>query len=370
MAAGGKRVRQGHSAPRSARPTTLAVTGATGELGTRLLHRLAQLDDAPKLVGIDTARGNVAGVAWRLADVRDPALRARLRGVDALVHLAADRTLDASPVDRRAVNIRGTQSVLEAAAAAGVSRVVLVTSAMVYGARPDNPIPLPEDASIAAEPDAGLVGDWVEVERLVDDAARAEAAPRVVVVRPASLVGPVSDPLLPRLFEAPRLLAFRGVEAHWQLCHVDDLVSSLEWAALGRVDGPITVGCDGWLSHDDVERITGLRSLVVPSAMAFGTAERLQRVGVLPAPASELHYLAHPWVVGSQRLHEAGWAPAWDNAGALRAHLDGLGEQAARGVLARIDRKDATRAAAGATVALVGTLAVARARAARRRRRG
>jgi hypothetical protein len=103
--------------------------------------------------------------------------------------------------------------------------------------------------------------------------------------------------------------------------------------------------------------------------MAFGTAERLHRIGVLPAPASELHYLAHPWVVASQRLGEAGWKPGWDNEAALRAHLDELGDQVG-GRLPRVQRKDATRAAAGATVALVGTVAIARARAARRRRRG
>jgi hypothetical protein len=103
--------------------------------------------------------------------------------------------------------------------------------------------------------------------------------------------------------------------------------------------------------------------------MAFATAERLHRIGVLPSPASELHYLAHPWVIDSQRLRAAGWTPSWDNADALRAHLDALGDRAGRR-LPRLQRKDATRAAAGATVALVGTVAIARARAARRRRHG
>jgi nucleoside-diphosphate-sugar epimerase len=190
------------------------------------------------------------------------------------------------------------------------------------------------------------------------------------MVRPASVVGPVSDGLLPRLFEAPRLLALRDGDPRWQFCHVDDLVSALEWAALGRVDGVVSVGCDGWLTQREVEQVSGMRSIVVPSSLAFATAERLQRVGVLPAPASELHYLFNPWVVGSQQLRAAGWEPQWDNAGALRAHLDALGDRAGRGALARVQRRDATRAAAGATVAVVGALAIARTRAARRRRRG
>jgi nucleoside-diphosphate-sugar epimerase len=355
-------------------PGTVAVTGAAGEIGSRVLRRLIESGECKKVVGIDTARAGAArpdvpGVTWRRADVRDPALRSRFAGVDTVVHLAVDRRPDAAATERRTLNVRGTDTVLTAAAASGVGRVVLLTSAMVYGAAAANPIPLPDDAPIRAEPDLSLVGDWVEMERLAAVTARAHPSVDVVVVRPASLVGAVPDALLPRLFEAPRLLAIRDVTAHWQFCHVDDLVDALVWGALGRVRGGVTVGSLGWLSQEDVERISGLRSLVVPGAMAFGAAERLHRIGVLPAPASELHYLAHPWVIGADRLVAAGWSPEWDNEAALRAHLDELGDRAGRG-LPRLQRKDATVAAAGATVALVGTVAIARARAARRRRRG
>ncbi|HET7310510.1 MAG TPA: NAD-dependent epimerase/dehydratase family protein [Mycobacteriales bacterium] len=365
MPAAAKRVRRGRSAS-----STVAVTGAAGELGRRLLERLAQGEDPPRLIGIDTHRGGTPDVTWRLADVRDPALASRLKGVGTLVHLATDRSGDGDPLERRAVNVRGTEVVLAAADSAGVERVVLVTSAMVFGAVPGSPVPLPDDAPLRAEADEGLLGDWVEVERVAADFTAGHETPRVTVVRPASVVGPVSDGLLPRLFEAPRLLALRDGDPHWQFCHVDDVVSALEWAALGRVEGAVTVGSEGWLTQREVEQVSGLRSIVVPSSMAFATAERLQRVGVLPAPASELHYLFHPWVVGSERLRSAGWEPQWDNVGALRAHLDALGDRAGRGALARVQRRDATRAAAGATVAVVGALAIARTRAARRRRRG
>ena len=366
MAAGEAGVRGERSAP------TVAVTGARGEIGGRVVRRLAESDECKKVIGIDTGRADkpVPGVVWRRADVRDPALRSRFSGVDTVVHLATDRRPDAAATERRTVNVRGTDTVLTAAAAAGVTRVVLLTSAMVYGAAATNPVPLSDDAPIGAEPDLSLVGDWVEMERLAAVAARAHPSVAVVIVRPASVVGGgASDALLPRLFEAPRLLAIKDVEAHWQFCHVDDLVEALVWAALGRVDGALAVGSPGWLGQEEVERISGLRSLVVPAAMAFGAAERLHRIGALPAPASELHYLAHPWVVGADRLTAAGWKAEWDNASALQAHLDELGDRAGRG-LPRLQRKDATRAAAGATVALVGTVAIARARAARRRRRG
>ena len=151
--------------------------------------------------------------------------------------------------DRRALNVRGTDVLLTAAAAAGVRRLVLLTSAMVYGANPDNQVPLAEDAPLRAEPDLTLVGDWVEIERLATRAARAYPSLQVVRVRPASLVGAVSDAMLPRLFDAPRLLVIKGSRPRWQFCHVDDLVSALVLAADGTVTDAVTVAADGWLVH-------------------------------------------------------------------------------------------------------------------------
>ena len=125
----------------------------------------------------------------------------------------------------------------------------------------------------------------------------------------------------------------------------------------------VTVGCEGWLEQEDVELVSGMRRIELPAALAFGTAERLHRLGVIPAPASDLQYVVHPWVVPSTRLREAGWRPAYDNPTALGLLL----EQVERPPRARARGgsagADATIGAAGAAVAVVGTAALVRARA-------
>src|SRR5215469_2078789 len=130
----------GAEAPRP----VVAVTGAATGLGLALTARLAHSPAVGRVVAIDDSRGDVSGVTWRIIDVRDPALAGRLSDVDVVVHTAVDYSPDSDARIRRAFNVRGAQTVLTAAAAGGVGRVVLVTSAMVYGARPDNPVPLPE----------------------------------------------------------------------------------------------------------------------------------------------------------------------------------------------------------------------------------
>ncbi|MFI0859741.1 SDR family oxidoreductase [Streptomyces smyrnaeus] len=356
---------------RAARTPTVAVTGAAAGVGALLTERLAASEEIKQVIALDERRGEVTEAQWHTLDVRDPAIADRLRGdgdpVDVVVHLALDLDLETDPAARTAYNVRGTQTVLTAAAAAGVHRVVLCTSAMVYGALQDNDVPLSEDAELRATADATGVSDLLEIERLAHRAPRAHPGLNVTVLRPTVLVGAGSDTTLTRHFESPRLLVVAGSRPCWQFCHVEDLVTALEYAALERVEGEMVVGCDGWLEQEEVEQLTGMRRMELPSSVALGAASRLHRLGLTPSPAADLAYTMYPWVVSGSRLHDAGWRPRWTNEEVLAALLE---EVSGRHTVAgrRLGRTEAATAAgaAGATVALLGTAALVR-RARKRR---
>ncbi|MDX3535007.1 SDR family oxidoreductase [Streptomyces sp. MB09-01] len=359
---------QGVRQPRNpaVRGPVIAVTGAASGVGAALVSRLAASDEVKQVVAIDERRGDCAAAQWHILDVRDPAIAEKLRGADVVVHLALDLDLETDPAARTAYNVRGTQTVLTAAAAAGVHRVVLCTSAMVYGALPDNDIPLSEDSELRATAEATGVGDLLEIERLGRRAPRAHPGLNVTVIRPAVLVGG-TDTALTRYFESPRLLVVAGSRPTWQFCHVEDLVSALEYAALEKVEGELAVGCEGWLEQEEVEELSGIRRMELPSAVALGAAARLHRIGLTPSPAGDLAYTMHPWVVSVSGLHAAGWRPRWTNEEVLAELLQ---EVSGRHTVAgrRLGRRDAATAAgaAGATVALLG--AAAAVRLARKRR--
>ncbi|WP_345190882.1 SDR family oxidoreductase [Streptomyces lavendulae] len=361
----GVRQSRNQAEPRRRSPV-IAVTGAASGVGAALVARLAESDEVKQVVAIDERRGDCASAQWHVLDVRDPAIAEKLRGADVVVHLALDLDLETDPAARTAYNVRGTQTVLTAAAAAGVHRVVLCTSAMVYGALPDNDIPLSEDSELRATAEATGVGDLLEIERLGRRAPRAHPGLNVTVVRPAVLVGG-TDTALTRYFESPRLLVVAGSRPTWQFCHVEDLVSALEYAALEKAEGELAVGCEGWLEQEEVEELSGIRRMELPSAVALGAAARLHRIGLTPSPAGDLAYTMHPWVVSVSGLHAAGWRPRWTNEEVLAELLQ---EVAGRHTVAgrRLGRKDAATpaGAAGAPVALLG--AAAAVRRARRRR--
>lgn len=257
---------------------------------------------------------------------------------------------------------------LAGARAARVPHVVAITSAMVHGAAPRQ-APLADDAPLisAAEAGDGVVGDLLAVEALLGRAARRRSGPLVTVLRPAAVVGPAVDTMLTRHFEAPRLLTVRGVEREWQFTHVDDVGSAVALVLDQRLRGQFTVGHPDVLTAREVEAAAGMRRIELAAVTAFGAAERLHRVGALPAPASELAYTVYPWTVTGAGLLAAGWEPRWSATQCLDVLLEGVqGRTALAG--RRLGARDAAAVgAAGAAVAMIGTAAVWRRARARRR---
>lgn len=324
--------------PRTRGPVRIGVTGAGSPLARALVERLA-------------VRGDVEVV------LEPPALD----GLQTVVHGDLSYDARADPRVRAERNVRGTADLLEAARAAGVVRIVLATSAEVLAAPAGAALPLTEDLPLRDAPDSPLTGELLEIERLADHATRTGL--QVVVLRPACLVGgrlgPAYDGALLSSLDGQRLLAVRGVEPMWQLCHAEDLLAALELAATAPVTSGAVVASAGWLAQREVEQLAGRRRLELPATVAVSTAERLHRLGLSSGSPAELDRLLAPLVVDPARLREAGWTPGWTAADALTAHL------AAR---VGTSGRSGTYTAAGATVALVGTAALVR-RARRRRGR-
>ena len=350
----------------------VAVAGPGDVVGVPAL-RIARLlaatrgreDGVAEVRVLAPVRGVVEGTRWRVVDTDGPGVSAELAGVDVLVWVATCTDLAQALVrrsaDRRAALLRTGRALTLAASAAGVGHVLVVTSAEVFGAFPDNEVPLPDHAPVRAVIDDGFVGDLLAVEALVEESREHHPDVRFTLVRPAALVGAGIDTALTRYFEAPRLLSIKTGSPAWQLCHVDDLASGVLHTVTGDVvpAGHVTVGSEGALTLAEVESLTAMRRIEVSETTATNLATQLHRVGVLPVPASELAYVTHPWVVGSVTLRARGWHPAYDNGTCLGVLLDAIGgRHAVAG--RRVDRRDAALGAASAAVALGATAALLR----------
>lgn len=167
---------------------TLAVTGGSGLIGSRLLLALRERGIATRVLTrkplADT--GEAHYVHGDLSD--HEALRALVEGATHVVHLAgvAHTTLPTEEDRRRArdTNVGGTERLLDAAVQAGVQRAVVASSAHVYAGQ----------TGIGLKESSPTEGDSVYGEmKLAAEAAAARARAsglQAVVVRPCITYGP------------------------------------------------------------------------------------------------------------------------------------------------------------------------------------
>jgi dihydroflavonol-4-reductase len=172
---------------------SVLVTGATGFVGYHLVKRLHQEGIRPRALvrrTSDLTRLRALGVALVEGDVEDPAsLAAAFAGVDTLFHVAGLVNQDPRAAERlRQVNVVGMRHVLDAAAAAGVRRLVATSTVAAVGAN-RRPVPLTEEADWATH---GLTTLYALTKRQGEEEAleRARRGLPVVVVNPTIVIGP------------------------------------------------------------------------------------------------------------------------------------------------------------------------------------
>ena len=258
-----------------------------------------------------------------MIDVRDPLLANRISDIDVLVHLAGDYAVDADPAERRAYNLRAAQTVLTASAAARVRRVVLVTSAMVYGAAPDNPVPLPRTARSPPSPTPAWSATTWRSRRWYAGRCAAIRGWSVTVLRPGRRGRPRrGHASSPATSSRPGCSPSRAASRAGSSATSTTWSRRWSWPRSARSPGWWPWAATGWLEQEQVEELSGLRRLELPAGLTFGTAQRLHRLGITPAPATDLHYVVYPWVVDCAALRAAGWKPPWTNEAAFEQLLE------------------------------------------------
>jgi nucleoside-diphosphate-sugar epimerase len=310
--------------------SAVVVTGASGFLGQRVLARLSQRSDAAGVVGVDLVpaeNSNVEHVVLDLAScpVGHPdRLESVMEGADAVLHLAWSHSAagrggagDGCRGGSGSTNLRSVRRVLEVAGRLGITNLVHLSSATVYGAWPDNPIPLPEEAALRPNPGFVFATEKAEAERLVADWAADHPDVAVAILRPAVTVGS-SGPALYQALAGTRSPRPDDGGRPMQFLHVDDLASAVEFAWQHRLHGVYNVAPDGWMSEDAARDLAGgVARVTLPGQLSRALAAWSWQVLGTGTPKEALPYSLHPWVIANDRLRAAGWAAERSNEEAL-----------------------------------------------------
>jgi nucleoside-diphosphate-sugar epimerase len=335
---------------------TIALVGAFHPGAAQLALALEDEPEVERILGLQRAPAPLLGPKFEpvAAEPGDEAFDAAVAQADVVVIFPVLEvgTRDGRPArERLGAGVRRTLD-----AAHGASTVVLWSSGVIYGAHPDNPVPLDEQAPTRPNFDFPPARALADAEQLVLSSASAPGAANRVVLRSSAIWSPVWGSFLSRMLVGPAIISVRGHNPAVQSLDPEDAVSALLLAAGGRLPGGVyNVAPDDWIPADQAARLTGRRRVEVPEAAAFAVGERLASLGVALTSQGELHYHMHPWVLSNRHLREAGWAPTRTTSEAMVAAGQAVPEGVRVGRV-QVRRSDVVRGAAAA-VAFVAALA-------------
>lgn len=292
----------------------VAVTGAAGPVGRRVVSALLADPAVKEIVVVDRRPAPWSEderVVAHEAHLKSVDLDPVLSGVDVLCHLAGSDPLEGTAADH---DLHTTARVLDAAGRAGVGHVIVRTSATVYGAWPDNPVPLSETAPIRPNAES----EWVRVRASIEDRVETFAAdhPEVVVsvLRPCVTVSPDGPDELGRVLAAARLVAAGDDQPPAQFVHADDVAAAVDTVRRACAPGIFNVAPDGALEADLIRALVGgAPRLRLPESVARRLTALGWRYQLAPTPPGFVPFVVHPWVVANDRLRALGWEPEHTN---------------------------------------------------------
>jgi nucleoside-diphosphate-sugar epimerase len=279
--------------------TTAVLTGARGPLGRRVARILA--DD-----------GDVTVVL--LDDVLHPAAAGppELDSADVVVDLGT------SDYDSRAEQRESSSEFVAATLAAAdqlaADQVVFVSSALVYGAAPNNPKPLTEDAVLRPDVEFVFARQLASAEELVEQWRRARPGRATSVLRPALALAEGDSSRLAAALVSGLGRRIAQADPPSQFLHLDDLAEAVALAVRSRLDGVFNVAPDGWIAGERVRALSGERPrFPLPERLGEVVSSLRWRFQRGPIPPGLGSYTQEPWIVSNGKLRRAGWEPSVTN---------------------------------------------------------
>ena len=301
-------------------PLRVAVTGASGYIGGRLVQSLLSDENVEFILAMDIRPPEVDHsdrVTFVRHDIGDPFpdLFATHR-IGSVVHLAYLLNPGRRREVSRRVNVTGTDNLIDACAAADVRHILYLSSTSVYGAHPDNPDFLTEDHPVRPIHGFQYSEDKLESESRLAEFSRRNPSATVTILRGCPVLGPSSDNFISNAFLKPLLPSIAGADPDMQFLHEDDLVAVLAACLQERPPGAFNVAGEGTIKWSEMAARMGSRTVTLPYFAWAGLTSIAWRLRIQSDSRScGLNFIRHRWTADTTKLsEELGFRPKYTSA--------------------------------------------------------
>ena len=287
------------------------VTGIAGNLGRALAKQL-HLETA--VIGVDRRPfpDRPKDVEHHQLDLRKARVDDlfRRRRPEALIHLGISHDPRMPFSEAHSFNVVGTQKILDLCVRHGVRKVVVLSSANVYGPLPNNSNFLAEETPLMAADRYSGVRDLIELDMYAQSFLWRHPEVETVILRPCNIVGPTVRNAPCNFLRLARPLTVMGFDPMIQLIHEEDVAGALRLALRPGSRGVYNLVGPGEVPLSAVLRELGREPVPVPDFLLRPALRRLFDAGLVSFPPEELDHLQYLCVVdGSRAARELGWAP-------------------------------------------------------------
>jgi nucleoside-diphosphate-sugar epimerase/ferritin-like metal-binding protein YciE len=315
----------------------VVVTGATGNVGANVIEALAARDEVGEIVGLARCQpaSPIDKTSWVRGDVVSSELEPIFAGADAVIHLAwaIQPSHDLRTLER--INVDGSRRVFEAAAAAGVEKLIYASSAGAYSPGPKGH-PVSEDWPVGGTETSFYSRHKAMVEEELDQFELRAPETKVVRLRPALIFKGEAATEIRRLFAGPFLPGFllhRGllpaVPRVSGLClqavHSADVGRAYALAVVLNVRGPFNLAADPPLGSAELAATLCAGTFPLPFAVARRLAGLSWRLRLQPTSPGWLDMARNAPLISSERAtRELGWEPEVTATEAVAELLEGI----------------------------------------------
>jgi UDP-glucose 4-epimerase len=300
------------------------ITGLSTFWGGRMAQALEGDPTVDVIVGMDTAEPvtPLERTEFVRCDESYSILARLVRAtqVDTVVHAAM--VVDSTRMSERRIheqNVIGTMNLLAAAGAAdsAVKRLVVKSSALVYGSSPRDPTWFAEETPRSDPARTRVEKSLLAAEEYVKSFAEEASGVRVTVLRCANVLGHDIVTSLSRALSGPLVPQIAGFDPQLQFVEEDDVVRAIQFVLDQELGGTYNVAGDGRLPWSEIIAIAGKLPLLITPLGTGVAAAMLRLAGLADLPPEVLDLLRFGRGVDNRRLKAAGFCYRYSTAGAV-----------------------------------------------------